>query len=382
MTRSESLAHLRSYFEHKDWALAVRRTLDAAFDTDDPTLIRDTIGWGNRGHDILRESRDPDQDFLQAGENLLRRIESQNPPRAPYFGEECVRASAVSKTFSKGGFALQPLEFAIRAGEVVGVVGENGNGKTTLLRILSGHLKSDGGMLRYYFSGGEAVSFYRIKQEVAFIPQRIPRWYGTLKDNLHFYASANGFFGEENMLMTDFMLARFDLTRFSDHTWNQLSSGYRTRFEIAKILLKRPRLLVLDEPLANLDINAQQTLLNDLRVMAQSTHKPLGVLLSSQQLHEVEKVADKVLFLKNGKLLHTQTQGVSAETVIEVEISVNRAELEAALSALSCSLKFNGGYYIISSSKDSPAVILSALMANQIVPFYFRDISQSTKRFF
>ncbi len=92
------------------------------------------------------------------------------------------------------------------------------------------------------------LHYYQVKHEVAFIPQRIPRWFGSLKDNLHFYASVNGFYGSENELMTDFMLTRFGLTRFANLSWNQLSSGYRTRFEIAKILLKRPKLLILDEP--------------------------------------------------------------------------------------------------------------------------------------
>jgi ABC-2 type transport system ATP-binding protein len=139
---------------------------------------------------------------------------------------------------------------------------------------------------------------------------------------------------------------------------------------------------VLDEPLANLDINAQQTLLNDLRFMAQSVHKPLGILLSSQQLHEVEKIADKVIFLKNGKLMHTQQQGIQTETVLEMEINATRGELENALKEIPCAIKFNGGYYVVSSSQETAAGILSNLVRHNLTPVYFRDISQSTKRFF
>jgi ABC-2 type transport system ATP-binding protein len=382
MIRSEWFALLHSYLEHGDYGLAIRRTLDAAFDTDDKSLIREAILWGNRGHDFLHRNQTPDQHFTEKGLEILTRIESAEASPAPYLNEECVLAKAVSKRYTKGGFMLEPLDLSIRSGEIVGVVGENGNGKTTLLRILSGELKQGDGTLHYYFSENHGNSPYQIKQEVALIPQRIPRWYGTLKENLHFYASANGFYGEDNLLMTDFMLARFNLTSFANHTWNRLSSGYRTRFEIAKILLKRPRLLVLDEPLANLDINAQQTLLNDLRFMAQSAHKPLGIVLSSQQLHEVEKIADKVLFLKNGKLLHTQKQGLQTETVLEMEIKATRAELENALKEISCTIKFNGGYYVVSSSQETTAGILAVLVRQNLIPVYFRDISQSTKRFF
>src|SRR4030095_7378138 len=117
--------------------------------------------------------------------------------------------------------------------------------------------------------------YYAIRNHIAFIPQRIPRWYGQLRDNLHFSASITGLTGEQNMLMVDFMLERFNLSSFSHLNWNQISSGYRTRFEIARILLQRPRLLILDEPLANLDINAQQTILTDLKYMAKSVYNPM-----------------------------------------------------------------------------------------------------------
>lgn len=380
MMWNETLTEIRSYFGHGDHALAIRRTLDAAFDTDDRELIRHVITWGNRGQLVLDMGKLPDAQFLEEGEGILRRLDDAPTPVSADTDTRFLQATGIRKAYSSGHFSLKPLDLSIRAGEVMGVVGENGNGKTTLLRILSGYLNPDGGQLQYYF--GEQGGSYRVKQEVAFIPQRIPRWYGSLKDNLHFYASINGFYEKENELMTDFMLARFGLTRFANLSWNQLSSGYRTRFEIAKILLKRPKLLVLDEPLANLDINAQQTILNDLRVLSKSFRKPLGVVLSSQQLHEVEKIADKVLFLKNGLLLHTQTRAVASETVIEFETANERAELEKVLLPLGCQIKYNGGYYIVSSAATAPGDLLKTLLENGIVLSYFRDISQSTKRFF
>lgn len=377
-----TLTEIRSYFKHSDFALAIRRTLDAAYDTDDKTIIREAIEWGNTGNLFLDSGKVPDEAFIAQGDTLLTKLETMSMSHTPDSGKVFLTAKGIQKKYASGHFSLKPLDLTIHAGEVVGVVGENGNGKTTLLRILSGYLNPNAGHLNYYFNEALFLQSYQVKQEVAFIPQRIPRWYGTLKDNLHFYASANGFHGEENALMTDFMLARFGLTKFSGLTWNQLSSGYRTRFEIAKILLKRPRLLILDEPLANLDINAQQTLLNDLKVLSKSYRKPLGVVLSSQQLHEVEKIADKVLFLKNGLLLHTQTAASESGNVIEIEIKNERAELEAALSAYACEIKYNGGYYMISTPEIKSAELIRILVQSGLTISYFRDISQSTKRFF
>ena len=382
MIWNETLTEIRSYFSHGDYPLAIRRTLDAAFDTDDRALIRAAIDWGNRGQSALDAGKLPDEAFVSDGEALLDRLEKMPAPPASETGNDFLQAANVQKIYSSGHFSLKTVNVSIKAGEVVGVVGENGNGKTTLLRILSGYLNPSAGEVRYYFQPKGLLHHYRVKHEVAFIPQRIPRWYGSLKDNLHFYASVNGFYGAENELMTDFMLARFGLTKFAKLSWNQLSSGYRTRFEIAKILLKRPRLLILDEPLANLDINAQQTILNDLRVLSKSFRKPLGVVLSSQQLHEVEKIADKVLFLKNGQLLHTQTKETTADTVIEIETPNDRTELENALQPHVFQMKYNGGYYMVSVPGVAASELVKTLLNKGISISYFRDISQSTKRFF
>ncbi len=150
---------------------------------------------------------------------------------------------------------------------MLGIVGENGNGKTTLLRCMAGQLALDSGVLN--FTRLEKPDHYGIKHQLAFIPQRIPRWFGLLKDNLHFSAAISGVKGEENNVMVDFMLERLDLTPYAHLTWNQISSGYRTRFEIARILLLKPKLLILDEPLANLDINAQQSIFNRSAVHGQ-----------------------------------------------------------------------------------------------------------------
>jgi len=382
MMWTETLTEIRSYFRHGDYPLAIRRTLDAAFDTDNRQLIREAINWGNRGQNALDAGQTPDESFMAAGETLLSKLQAAEAQISADAHHDFLKATGLQKAYHSGHFTLKAINITIRAGEVVGVVGENGNGKTTLLRILSGYLGTDTGNLQYDFRKEHFLREYQVKHEVAFIPQRIPRWYGSLKENLHFYASVNGFFGEENELMTDFMLARFGLTRYANLTWNQLSSGYRTRFEIAKILLKRPRLLILDEPLANLDINAQQTILNDLRVLSKSFRKPLGVVLSSQQLHEVEKIADKVLFLKNGQLLHTQTRESNAETVIEIETQNERADLEKVLGTLQYQIKYNGGYYIVSTTEISTRELVKKLFDQGIQITYFRDISQSTKRFF
>ncbi|MBA2744850.1 MAG: ABC transporter ATP-binding protein, partial [Flavisolibacter sp.] len=274
-----------------------------------------------------------------------------------------------------------PISLEVKTGDVIGVVGENGNGKTTLLRSLSGQLAIDSGTIHYKTLSDP--DHYSIKQHLAFIPQRIPRWYGQLKDNLHFSASLTGLKGRKNEIMVDYMLERMNLADYAHLNWNQVSSGYRTRFEIARVLLQRPKLMLLDEPLANLDILAQQTILTDLRFMAKSVRHPMGVLLSSQQLHEVEKIADTVLFIKQGKCLY-RTGGKEAivKHVLEIETAAQREMLAGIFENEDVQIHFNGGNYTLSSTVLGVDAMLKKMLAENISISYFRDITHSTKRFF
>jgi ABC-2 type transport system ATP-binding protein len=230
----------------------------------------------------------------------------------------------------------------------------------------------------------EKPDHYDIKNHIVFIPQRIPRWFGMLKDNLHFSAAISGNNGEWNNLLVDFMLERFQLTNYAHLTWDRISSGYRTRFEIARILLQQPTVLILDEPLANLDINAQQTLLTDLRFLTKSAFNPMGAILTSQQLHEVEKVADNVLLIKDGVCVFRtdESMSASADIFFEIETTAQREEIISALKQFDPQVKFNGGFYTISSSQGDMNAMLAELLKSGIRVSYFRDISKSTKRFF
>jgi ABC-2 type transport system ATP-binding protein len=204
-----------------------------------------------------------------------------------------------------------------------------------------------------------------------------------LKDNLHFSASLSGIKGEQNELMVDFMLERLNLSPYANLTWDQISSGYRTRFEIARVLLQKPSLLILDEPLANLDIKAQQTILTDLRYLAKSVYHPMGVMLSSQQLHEVEKIADTVLFIRAGKCLYrTGETEATQSAVMEVETLALREKILEVLGEKAVQVHFNGGYYTIASASLTVNEMITKMVSGGIALTYFRDITHSTKRFF
>jgi ABC-2 type transport system ATP-binding protein len=371
------IAEIQSYLQHHDHSLAVRRILDASLDTADMSLLKEAIQVSQTYRQHKETTLPPA--FFESANNLLNKI-NHFTQQFTYQTTALVTAYEISKTYRSGNFSLQPISIQVNTGDVLGVVGENGNGKTTLLRCMAGQLNLDSGILN--FEQLDSPDPYDIKHHLAFIPQRIPRWYGLLKDNLHFSAAISGVTGEENTVMVDFMLERLDLTPYAHLTWNQISSGYRTRFEIARILLQRPKLLILDEPLANLDINAQQSILTDLRFMAKSVHNPMGILLSSQQLHEVEKIADTVLLIKNGScLFRTGEQEKTASAfVVELETTATRDALLQVLNGHG-ELQYNGGFYTITSTAWQAQDMLLKLTAGNIPITYFRDITHSTKRF-
>lgn len=376
---TSSHAEILEYLNHGDAGLAVRRLLDYCLDTGQEELIREAIRLSRSYHQATEIGSLPDS-FTEQARSLIDKAAAtgqQHP--APQL---LITADQVAKTYTGGNFSLKPISFSLQTGQVLGVVGENGNGKTTLLRCLAGQLALDGGKIDYHLLRNP--DYYAIKNHIAFIPQRIPRWYGLLKDNLHFSAAISGIHDGDNDRMVEFMLERLNLTRFAHLTWNQISSGYRTRFEIARILLQRPRLLILDEPLANLDINAQQTILTDLVFMARAAHNPMGIVLSSQQLHEVEKVADTVIFIKDGNCLYSSTDKEEkiTSTAIEFETTLDRDSIHGLFAAGDVSLQYNGGFYTIESTVLSAAQLLATLVQAQVPLTYYRDITYSTKRFF
>lgn len=374
---------IAGYLKHGDYAVAVRRTLDFCLDTGDDVLIENAINWSKSYHENenSKSGKPIPDDFITAAEYILQEAAKQDAGTS-YQTNPLISAEKISKTYSGGGFSLKPINVSVNTGNVLGVVGENGNGKTTLLRCLAGQLALDNGEIKYHLL--QNPDAYAVKNHIAFIPQRIPKWYGLLKDNLHFSASIAGVYGAKNDLMVNFMLERLNLSSYAQLTWNQISSGYRTRFEIARILLQKPRLLILDEPLANLDINAQQTILTDLIYMAKGSHNPMGIILSSQQLHEVEKVADTVIFIKQGNCLYSSNDKAEKITsnAVEFETVASRESIIALFAAADIELQFNGGFYTIISSALLPQQIISTILAAKITVTYFRDITYSTKRFF
>lgn len=375
--RVEEVFH---FFDNKDIVLGFRKLLDCAMDTQNMTIYKTAIeltDWKEKNPEKSDELIEKSKQFLLE----IRKISVNEYPKEV----AVLKSDNIEKSYGKNRFSLGPVSLEIKKGQVYGLVGENGNGKTTLLRILAKEISHNKGELKYEFNSAPKDE-YDLRTKLVYIPQRTERWYGSLKDNLKFVLSNYGVNPEENETRTLMMIARLGLWNYKHLKWDELSSGYKMRFELARTLLRQPEILLLDEPLANLDVLAQQVILEDLKAISNSVNNPIALILSSQQLYEVEKISDKVIFLKNGKYQDNdqKSETETAELIVEIDTDASREELLQIFQPFSISkLNFNGGIFVAYFSPETEfSEVLSALGNSKIQVTYIRNISTSTRRFF
>ena len=375
----EKLAIVANHFNNKEYSLGYRKFIDCILDSNDLSMYKACIELTDWKETTLLS----EEEIHSRVTTILEKLATLDVNSKEH--KILINASNISKNYGAKKFNLQNVSITVKAGEIWGLVGENGNGKTTLLRILAQELSHNTGEISYA-QDTENVSDYERRTQLVYIPQRTPKWYGSLKDNLKYAASSYGIKGEENELFVNMMIIRFGLWNYRNLNWDELSSGYKMRFELARTFLRKPKILLLDEPLANLDVLAQQLILEDLRNMSLSLSNPIGIILSSQQLFEVEKISDKILFLKKGVPTHLSdaNEKVDDMCVMELDIDCTRPELEAALAHLAIDkIDYNGGIYLL-TIKDEKGFnkILKALLEKEFNMKYIRNISHSTKRLF
>lgn len=374
----------RNHLLNQDIDLGFRRLVDCVLDTQHLDFYRQTI-------DIVswqEEHPEETEAYLGKLNALITQLEQCQIPDSDY-GKILLTTKDLRKKYPRSAFAIGPIDIELKAGEIWGLVGENGNGKTSLLRVLAKDLQHDQGEISYD-SKLEQLDQYNLRTQLTYIPQRTPKWHGSLKSNLKFTAAQYGLSSQENELTVLLYIIRFGLWKFRNHAWNELSSGYKMRFELARTFLRKPQLLLLDEPLANLDVLAQQVVLEDLKNMSQSLANPLGIVLSSQQLFEVEKIADRLIFLKNGQPIYVdqaaakESTGTDTQTILEMDLDIEKDRLSELLSPLSLQkISYNGGVYIVHIQQSGCMnEVLQLLINNRVPILYIRDISKSTRRFF
>lgn len=224
--------------------------------------------------------------------------------------------------------ALERISFHVNSNEIVGLLGPNGAGKTTTINAILGVLEPDIGDI--FIEGldlksdrSRAISYTNFAAVYAPLPGNL-----TVLQNLTVF----GMLYEVKDLPAriDILLEQFDLTRFKNNKSGVLSSGEQTRLMLAKAMLNDPHLLLLDEPTASLDPSVAREIRLKIREYVKKNGR--AVLWTSHNMHEVEDVCDRVLFLSHGRiLLEGNPKTLPAEhgkkTLEELFISIARQPL-------------------------------------------------------
>jgi len=209
-----------------------------------------------------------------------------------------LRVRDLSKSYGEV-LAVDGVSFEVAPGEIVGLLGPNGAGKTTTINIILAVLSPSAGSVRI---GNVDVARQR---SLALAHTNFAAVYASLPGNLT-VAQNLRFFGliyrvRDLKSRVEQLLRQFSLETLRDTKCGVLSSGELTRVALAKALLNRPRLLLLDEPTASLDPAAARDTRAVIRALARDGN--CGVLWTSHNMYEVEEVCDRVLFLSHGRIL-------------------------------------------------------------------------------
>lgn len=216
-------------------------------------------------------------------------------------------ADAVAYRFAQ--FSLSPTSLGARAGELTAVIGPNGSGKSTLLEILSGHLKPNSGSVLLDGQNLHSLTPRERAQKVGLARQETVLLFSFevqefVRQGRHPHLGNSLFESPEDDRWVEWALEKTCLQDFAHRRVMEMSSGEFQRAVLARTLAQRPRLLLLDEPTANLDIGYQVEIFRLLRQLAKSENF-VGIVVT-HELNLAAEMADYVVLLHGGDCL---TQG-------------------------------------------------------------------------
>jgi ABC-2 type transport system ATP-binding protein len=228
------------------------------------------------------------------------------------------------KRYPTGTEALKGVSLEIAEGEFFGLLGPNGAGKSTLIHCATGLAQPTSGDIRVY--GHDAVNHYaEARLAVGLAPQDLNLdWFLTCAETLDYHGGYFGMPRRERRERAAELLDAFSLTAKRDDRTRTLSGGMKRRLILARALMHRPRLLILDEPTAGVDVELRLELWHYVqRINAEGT----TILLTTHYLEEAEQLCDRIAFINDGQIV---AEGTGAELAAQYHVS----SLEDAYLAL------------------------------------------------
>jgi ABC-2 type transport system ATP-binding protein len=219
--------------------------------------------------------------------------------------------------------AVDGISFDVPEGEFFGLLGPNGAGKTTTINSIVGLSTITSGSIRL-FGLDVAADWRPARRMVGLSPQEYNfDRYLNIRDVLIYQAGYYGLHGKAIEARADELLERFDLTSKAKQVYTRLSGGMKRRLTIARALIHEPRLLILDEPTAGVDVELRLELWSFLRELNRSG---TTIILTTHYLEEAEELCSRIGIIEAGKLvaLETTRKLIGERTLQDVFLELTR----------------------------------------------------------
>jgi ABC-2 type transport system ATP-binding protein len=275
---------------------------------------------------------------------------------------DAIRTRALAKVYRSEGRSTQALDgidLTIPAGAVYGLIGRNGAGKTTFIRITSTQLLPTAGEV--FVLGLDAIGDPRpVRSRIAVIPQESrPLYFLTVDQLIYLYLKLRGMSATEARRRADGVLKELDLTSRRDVLVSRLSGGMRRRAMVAMVLASDAEVLYLDEPTTGLDPLARREV---WAAIQRASRERRTVLLTTHYLDEAEALSARLALIENGKLLLEGTPADIRSRIprpyrVTVRGVLGRSELEPYGDVS----EIEGGFLVFAREKEARELTLVAL---------------------
>lgn len=249
------------------------------------------------------------------------------------------------------------LNLQIDKGEIVGIIGHNGAGKSTTMKMIAGLIEPTSGTVRVMGYDIQKGSSTKVKQRIGYLPEESPLYEAmTAQQYLLFFSELYQMPRQKALTRIDSLLASLDLFE-KDKLTGEFSKGMKRKTAIARTLLHDPDLLILDEPNSGLDPLTSFFIINYLKTLRREGKT---IILSAHNLFHVETICDRVGIIKNGKLLVFDTMDALRARLGKREYQVifhadHKLDYE----------QLNGNYIFRTAEVDAIAGMLETVSANK-----------------
>lgn len=266
--------------------------------------------------------------------------------------------------------AVDGISFHLNEGEILGLLGPNGSGKTTTIQMLLGTLARTSGSIFYF---GKDFSLHRseILQHVSFASTYTSMpWVLTIAENLTVYGHLYGLTKKESADSFEPLLERFGILDQKTERVSTLSAGQVTRLMLVKAFFIRPKVVLLDEPTASLDPDIAKDICSFL--LEQKEKLGISILFTSHKMEEVMEICDRAIFLKQGKIIADDTPKKLARsaTTFSLKLIIPEGLQHAVHLAERAGVKYSHDHRNLKLSMDE-----------EDIPSFLDSLSQASIRY-